>query len=250
MNNEQNKYKSIGAILLVIVLVILAGYFVMKSMNSSNNGQEEMNATTTEDGSPMNNNSGSNGTTGSNDSPENYSSYANAEYNFKMSFPKMAKVENAFTSFYNLGNNWRAEPNVGNQGKGVVAFSIFKVDQGSVATGKDYPLFFTAEVRVGVSNNVKDCYSPDAGYDGQVIKDVVINGVTFKKFSFGDAAMMKYIQGESYRTVHNNMCYVIEQIKAGSSYKDDTMKPGISEETLNNYYSYGESIVKSFQFTK
>lgn len=62
--------------------------------------------------------------------------------------------------------------------------------------------------------------------------------------------MMKYIQGESYRTIHNNMCYVLEQIKYGSNYKDPTMKPGISKATLDSYYNTAGMIAKTFRFTK
>jgi hypothetical protein len=47
--------------------------------------------------------------------------------------------------------------------------------------------------------------------------------------------MMKYVRGSSYRTIYNNTCYVIEQIKAGTTYKDDTMLPGYTEKELDNF---------------
>lgn len=176
--------------------------------------------------------------------------YANSEYNFTLRFPPSVTPQSYFTTFYNLASNWRLNAGQANQGKAVVAFPVFRLDQGGEAKGKIYPLFYVAELRVGVSPNVKECYATDIGYTNQKITNVTINGVTFKKFSFQDAAMMKYIQGESYRTVHNNMCYVLEQIKHGSSYKDETMKSGLSEATLDSYYNTAGKIAKTFKFTK
>lgn len=176
--------------------------------------------------------------------------YANSEYNFTLRFPPTVTPQSYFTTFYNLASNWRLNAGQANQGKAVVAFPVFRLDQGGEVKGKMYPLFYVAELRVGVSPNVKECYATDIGYTNQKVTNVTINGVTFKKFSFQDAAMMKYIQGESYRTVHNNMCYVLEQIKHGSSYKDETMKPGLSQATLDGYYNTVGKIVGTFKFTK
>lgn len=177
-------------------------------------------------------------------------SYANGEYGFSMKFPASVTSQGFFTTFYELASNWRVNAALNNQGKAVVSFPVHRIDQGTVATGKAYPLFFIAEVRVGVSPNVKECYTPDAGYASQKITNVVINGVTFKRFSFQDAGMMKQMQGESYRTIHNNMCYVLEQIRHQSTYKDSTMKEGVSEATLTSYYQTAEAIIKTFVFTR
>lgn len=178
------------------------------------------------------------------------SGYSNSEYGFTLRFPPYINPHNSFSTFHNLTNNWRVNASQVNQGKGIVEFPVYSVDQGSIATGKSYPLFFLAELRVGVSPNVKECYSTDPGYTNQVVTNVNINGVTFKKFSWSDGAMMQYIQGESYRTIHNNMCYVLEQIKAGTNYRDETMKPGVAETTLTNYYNTAGTIAKTFKFTR
>jgi len=176
--------------------------------------------------------------------------YANSEYNFTLRFPPNVTPQNYFTTFYNLASNWRVNASQVNQGKIIVSFPVFRIDQGGVATGKSYPLNYVAELRVGISPNVKECYAIDTGYTSQKITNVIINGVTFKRFSFQEAGMMKYLQGESYRTIHNNMCYVLEQIKSGSSYKDETMKPGLSQATLDGYYNTVGKIVETFRFTK
>lgn len=184
-------------------------------------------------------------------STKGYNSYASGEYNFTIQYPKNVTVRNSFFSFHELGNNWRLYPNPINQGKQVVSFSIFTTDQGPYSTGNQtYPLFFSAEVRIGVSPNTKECYTTDAGYTSQTVTTVTSNGITFKRFSTSDAATMKYVQAESYRTIHNNMCYVLEQIKNGSIYRDEKMKMGTTDEMLNKYYSEGETIIKTFKFTK
>ncbi len=180
-----------------------------------------------------------------------FRSYANAVHNFSIQYPSYATPLTSFATFHEIGNNWRLYPSQVNQGKSVVSFSVFNVDQGPYSTGKQtYPLYFTAEVRVGVSPDTKNCYATDPGHPNQKITNVTINGVNFKRFSTSEAGMMKYTQAESYRTIHNNVCYAIEQIKSGSSYRDDKMTMGTTEAQLENYYNLGEKIVKTFMFTK
>lgn len=178
-------------------------------------------------------------------------SYANAVHNFSIQYPSYATPLTSFATFHEIGNNWRLYPGQANQGKSVVSFSIHNIDQGPYSTGKQtYPLYFTAEVRVGVSTNIRDCYLPDTAYPGQKITNVTINGIPFKRFSTADTGMMKYTQAESYRTIHNKSCYVIEQIKSGTTYRDDKMTIGTTDAQLENYYNLGEKIVKTFKFTK
>jgi hypothetical protein len=184
-------------------------------------------------------------------SKKGFYSYANAEYNFTIQYPPYTQPRNSFSTFHEIGNNWRLYPSQANQGKGILELPIFTIDQGSISNGKQkYPLYFTAVVRVSVSPNTKECYAQDAGYTNQKITNITINGVPFKRFSTSDAAMMKYVQAESYRTIHNNQCFVIEQIKNGSNYRDEKMAPGISDTALAEYYNTGETIIKTFAFKK
>ena len=228
--------------LTAIVLVLSASYYYSYKKPSS---LEDINST-------LNSTSTNNTTKGEikNINNNGLYGYSDGIYNFTMRFPSYVQSNNLFSTFHEIGNNWRLNPSQINQGKPIVSFIIKRIDQGGVATGKAYPLFFTSEVRVGVSPNTKLCYETDAGYTNQKITNVEINGVTFKRFSFQDAAMMKYVQGESYRTIHNDTCYVLEQIRNGSNYRDDTMTTGLSEGTLNDYYNVGEQIIKTFKFTK
>lgn len=177
--------------------------------------------------------------------------YSDSQNNFFIKYPPFVTAKNTFTTFHEIGNNWRVNADQANQGKPVLALSIFSLDQGGYSTGKQtYPLYFMSEVRIGISPNIKECYAPDAGYTNQKITNVTINGVSWKKFSSQDAAMMKYVQVESYRTVHNNVCFVVEQIKNGSNYRDEKMTTGKTDSELANYFATGNTIIQTFTFTK
>ena len=231
--------------LLIIALLVLTGYFYSKKESTTDS--ELTTATSTQVTTPGTT-TGSPGTTPV--GTDGLHGYANATYGFTMRFPDGVQARNDFSTFSNLPSSWRLYPQLANQGTAVASFIIFRQDQGGVATGKSYPLFYDAEVRVGVSPNMKDCYVTDAGYGNETVTNVTINGVAFKKFSTSDAATMKYVQAESYRTVHNKMCYVLEQIRSGSSYRDDTMTTGLSQAVLDSYYNIGATIIKTFKFTK
>lgn len=244
MNSNQKTVVS----LLIIAIVLLAGYFYIKKTPASD-VQSITDATSTSTTSTT-----TTSTTGSvSTTPigtDGLHGYVNATYGFSMRFPEGVQARNDFSTFGNLPNSWRLYPQLANQGVAVASFIIFREDQGGVATGKPYPLFYDAEVRVGVSPNVAQCYATDSGYTNQTVTNVTINGIAFKKFSTSDAAMMKYVQAESYRTIHNNMCYVLEQIRNGSTYRDDTMTAGLSQALLDTYYNTGATIIKTFKFTK
>lgn len=232
---------------IIAVLALGLALYLWKGGNTLPEGETASTtpivSTTTENGTTPPKGSASSGST------SGFSTYTNAEYGFTMKYPPYVKAKSSFSTFHEIGTNWRVNASQANQGKAIVAFPIFSVDQGSISNGKQtYPLYFMAEVRVGTSLNVKDCYATDSGYSNQPVTNVTLGGVTFKKFSSSNAGMMKYVQIESYRTIRNNTCIVIEQIKSGSSYKDDLMKPGISESALNGYYSLAETIARSFTF--
>ncbi len=178
-------------------------------------------------------------------------SYANSPHSFNIQYSSYIRPLNSFATFHEIGNNWRLYAGPANQGKPVISFSIHNIDQGTYFTGKQtYPLYYTSEVRVGISPNIKECYTPDASYPNQKITNVTINGNPFKKFSTTETFELKYVQSESYRTIHNNACYVIEQIKSGTTLRDPKMTVAVTDAQLTNYYNLGEKIVKTFKFTK
>jgi hypothetical protein len=175
--------------------------------------------------------------------------YTNFNYGFTINYPKTTKPETAFRSFYLLSNLWRANATPLYRGTPVMAFVVHRIDN-NTKYPKEYPLFFSTEVRLGVSNDTANCFAKDDGYQNQKVSEVTFGGATWKKFSFADAAMMQYKQGESYRTIRNKQCFVLEQVKVGSNYQDESMVKGISDQTLQSYYNETESILKTFRFTK
>ncbi len=179
--------------------------------------------------------------------------YVNNDYGFELKYPSDYEATSTFGQYYHLQNLWRAEASPASNGKPIVSIPVFQIDQGGVATGKSYPLYFDAELRIGASSDPQDilnCYKPDPGYTSQKITDTTINGIVFKKFDFQNAGMMQYVQGESYRVIHNGMCFAVEQIKTGSSYRDSSMFQGIPDDQLNGYYDEAGKIIQTFKFTK
>lgn len=234
---------------LVLALIIIFG-FVVYTRNQTNGELISITSTSTDSVASSTGSQRPSVPSGTKPQNDGWFGYANSEYNFSLRYPSYVKPQGFFTSFHELGSNWRVNAAANNQGKAIVSFPIYRIDQGGVATGKMYPLFYVTELRVGVSPNVKECYSIDPGYTDQKVSNVTINGITFKRFSFQDAAMMKTVQGESYRTIHNNMCYVLEQVRNWTTYKDDSMKPGLTQATLDGYYNTAADIAKTFTFTK
>jgi len=175
--------------------------------------------------------------------------YTNEEYGFTLQVPTGITPTVDFLSGYFLTNAWSAAAPEDSSGRLVVEIPVFSVDRGGDATGQPYPLFFDAKVRVGVSPDTAHCYDAVPTMTGRPnVADVTIQGVRFKAIPFEDAGMMKYLQGKSYRVIHGNMCYAIEQIESGSNYLDSTMKPGLTQDQLNAYYDEAGRIAQSFRF--
>jgi hypothetical protein len=238
----------------IILLVALAGWAIVhttKNDTTSIEGTPTSTSTPVTQGDTPATGTGAAAGTGStaNSTSGKLETYTNATYNFTINYPRELNA-GSFGVFHQLNNNdWRVNATAQKRGTPVVAIPVFQVDN-QAAMKKNYPLFFGAEVRVGVSPDTAQCYATDAGYANQTVTNVTINGVTWKKFIFGDAAMQQYLSGASYRTIHNNMCYVVEQVRTGSSYKDATLVGGYTDADLDAIYARTTPIVMSFKFTK
>jgi hypothetical protein len=217
------------------------------------------NATSTASSTEGTSSDTSNGSTGSgtsgtksggiaiNNNPALTESYANSTYGFTISYPKALDAR-PFGNFHALNqNDWRYGATLAKRGTPVVEIPVITIDN-QAAGKKAYPLFYTATVRVGVSTDVAQCYAKDDGYTDQTVTTVTFGGITWKKFIFGTAATMQYVNGASYRTVHNNKCYVVEQIQNGSSYRDTTLVGGSTDAQLKAYYDQTTAIAMSFRF--
>lgn len=238
----KNKY--ILLIILFAVLALVFGYYEFRQVSAPATSELPAETSTTTQ-STSTQPSGASSPSGTKETRL----YTNQKYNFSLVYPATAKIDESIVMFHDLGNKWRV--NAGDFfGQGITTVKLVTIDTNGIATNKPYPLFYTSQVRVGISEDTKDCYVKDMGYDNQKVTDVAINGINFKRFDFSDAAMMKYVQGVSYRTIHNNLCYAVEQVRHGSSYKDETMKPGLSQATLDAYYTAADQVLKTFKFTK
>lgn len=247
-----NKSTTIGGIIAAILIIALIAWMLVRDNGdvASLNGNE--NATSTVTGGATSTSSGGKTSSPSgNASPSSslLESYTNATHNFTVSFPRELNAE-PFGNFHRLNqNDWRYAATAAYRGTPVISVPVVRIDN-QAKNLKNYPFFYGAEVRIGVSTDVTNCYAKDDGYTNQTVSNVTIGGVTWKKFSFGDAAMQQYVNGASYRTVRNNKCYVIEQIENGSSYRDETLVGGYSDADLRAFYAKTNAIVMSFRFTK
>jgi len=173
--------------------------------------------------------------------------YRSEKYGFEINYPAPLKVKNNFDQFYILSKNWRAGA-FGDAAKGtpVISIPVFRTE-----SEKNYPRYFSTELRIGVSNDKKAIKSCETAQSTETaLGTETINGVTFHKFGIADHAMMQYMEGISYRTFHNGYCYAIEQLKVGSNYKDETTKVDIKDSILNQYYQSVGKILHSFRFTQ
>lgn len=173
--------------------------------------------------------------------------YTNGEHGFAIVYPGSATVENNFVAGGNLTDSWRVHA-IGT-GTPVVALTTY-----SHESGHSYPRSFRALVRIGASTDPKEVagcerLTPDRGETA--LPDSTFGDATWKAFSFGDAGMQKYVRGISYRTERDGTCYAIEQIAAGSSYREDPVGPDtIADEVLEAEFAKLDEIVKSFSFAR
>ena len=174
-----------------------------------------------------------------------WNTYKNTGYGFEIRYPQELLPDTAFKRFYLLSDNWRADNLPDSTGTLIVAFPIYRTENPNT-----YPRYFSAEVRVGASMNPKDvsnCTSSDP-YTNVSSTEATVNGTTFYEFPIQDAAMMQYLGGKSFRTVHNGICFAVEQLRIGSNYRDTTSSVEDVDAALRGYFDKGLDIVKTFKF--
>lgn len=175
--------------------------------------------------------------------------YTNGPYGFSLVYPETADVEYTFSASYHLGTTWRASALPDTTGVALLAIIPY-----ATASDHSYPRYFNAMVRIGASEDPKEvaeCLKPTSQQGEEELPDVVIQGHTWKAFSFQSAGMMQYAKGVSYRTLHEGKCIALEKIQTGSSYRDDPISPDdVSDEYLLERYEGLSSIITSFTFAR
>lgn len=175
--------------------------------------------------------------------------YTNRKYHFTLSYPSGLTPRSSFKRFYLLGTGWSAGQPGDHGGRAIVSIPVRRIDHGSVATGKPFPLYFDAEVRVGVSPDTGACYATKNTVWRPKPALETYGGAAFHVLTAEDAGMMQYMHIIALRTVHDRLCYSIEQIETGSSYRDNTMKQGLSRSQLTAFFSEAGTIARTFRFT-
>jgi hypothetical protein len=173
--------------------------------------------------------------------------YTNGQYGFSFVYPGTDKTETEFDMQYHLPATWRVNALTDASGTPVIAVIGY-----STKSNSSYPRYFETEVRVGVSADPKEVAACEKVSDGETARlDVVLNKVMWKAFALGQVGMSQYMSGVSYRKVHNNMCFAVEQIQTGSSYRDQTPTAAdIPDTVLSEKFDALNTIVQSFSFAK
>jgi len=181
-----------------------------------------------------------------------WKTYKNNSHGFEIDYPSDLKTQEQFKKFYHLSDSWRAEAGINSKGTPLVSIPVYSMRRADSEMA--YPLYFNAEVRIGASPDPKEverCLSPEPYYTNTTTTTEIIHGEEFHVFPLGSAGMMQYLNGKSYRAVHNDICYAIEQIETGSSYRDiSTSTEDIPQSTLDSAYEKAGEIIKTFKFTK
>lgn len=174
--------------------------------------------------------------------------YTNGPYGFSLFYPEFADVQYPFDGNYPLAERWRANALPDAVGTPIVAIIPYAVRQEQA-----YPRHFSAMVHVGASNDPKEierCERADETAGETALPDTTIGGRTWKAFSFESAGMMQYEIGVSYRTLYEDRCIALEQVRSGSTYREGVRPEDLSEDALLAEYEKLSSIVESFTFAR
>ena len=178
---------------------------------------------------------------------EGLSIYTSGEYGFLFAYPSGAEISELFESPW-LSDAWSVNALPDATGIPLVSVVTYRTE-----SEDSYPRHFEASVRIGKSDDAREvarCLSAREGSGEVELPDRVIGEQTFAAFSFGDAGMQRYVNGVSYRTLYQGVCYAVEQIRAGSSYREDESAKDIPEETLTAAYDSLDTIIESFRFAR
>lgn len=190
--------------------------------------------------------------TGSARVPAGWTTYVNKDYGFQVSYPANIIATTTFQGFYHLSPFWRSGMSSDSKGEPIISISVYRIEKrGTRGEYVSYPMYFDTELRIGASRNPDDvaqCLKPNAGYGDTNVASTTINGTVFSIFTLQDAAMMQYLGGESYRTVHDGACVAVERVEAGSDYRDVTSSDDIPDSVLRSYYDETGKILQTFRF--
>lgn len=174
-------------------------------------------------------------------------SYKNDRFGVSFSYPKAITPETEFKSFYHLSSDWRVGESDDVSGTPLVAIPLYRIDNGGVY--KSYPMYYSAELRVGVSTSsvaLAECLTGGKENNlelGEGPTTTVINGIEWKKVPVGSGGMMQFLYGNSYRLIRGDTCITVETLKTGSNYRDTPSPEDISDVDLESHYTALDTIL-------
>lgn len=172
--------------------------------------------------------------------------YVSGDYGFLLQYPESAAVTETFAAGYHLPPTWRATASADTVGTPIVSFTTY-----TTKSETNYPRYFDALIRIGASKDsreVAQCLKATSDQGEVELTDIVIGGTTWKAFSFENAGMQQYVQGISYRTVHEGSCFAIEKLAVDSNYREGTSEQDIPKATLDAEYAKLDRIIQTFTF--
>lgn len=171
--------------------------------------------------------------------------YTNDTYGFRIEYPVGTPVTYAFTPENPLGIVWRMGALPDAAGIPIVAFTPYHTE-----SDNSYPRSYTALVRIGASTDTREVARCLEAAPGEMQKEaVMLGGKEWQVFSYGDAAMQRFVRGDSFRILHEGACLAVEQIAVGSHYRDDIpSERDIPDAVLDAEYAKLSSIISSFTF--
>ncbi len=133
------------------------------------------------------------------------SMYTNTTYGFSISYPNNFTATSTFASSYLLPTYWNIYSTEGS-GDQVVAI--------------EYPgsnNILSSEIRIGVSDEPDQVKACDKFDQNVTTSSHAINGEEFYVGTESDAAMSHFSHTESYRVIHNDMCFAIDLVTFGTN---------------------------------
>ncbi len=167
--------------------------------------------------------------------------HENSEYGFSIAYPPSLSAETSFSKHHALGTLWSVGGLSQTEGKALLSVSLFRAEERGNPSR-----YYSAELRIGVSENsdaVAECL---LSKNGEVGVDAVIGDTTFRTFPIEEKSSLGYVAGTSYRAVHGGRCFAIEELESGD------LKGGgkdIPDSSLRGAFDDLHALTETFRFT-
>jgi hypothetical protein len=220
---------AMGIIIGIGIVVVLG--LLLYMLTAKNSGQNSDTATTTTSVA----------------SSTSLTTYSSNEYGFTMQYPSNLEATSTFQGFQHVATSWR-QGAVGSPETGKPVVAIIAASLRNKPEEEGY--YFDSEVRVGVGSStdaVNNCTVRDQDED-TATTSIMLGGVSFTRFIRQSAGMSQYGMVQSYRAVHQKVCYAIESIVAGGGTAPNN--PSQSADLKTQQQQLLDSIIQTFSFTK